>query len=83
MDSIKICTTNLVTLLIFSITSPTTHDLQTLLKKKGGHFRMLAEKAAGDMGMVMEMFEKGAAGLVNGHEVEENGGGQEMTAISK
>jgi hypothetical protein len=44
---------------------------------------MLAEKAAGDMGMVMEMFERGAAGLVNGHEAEENGGGQEMTAISK
>lgn len=51
--------------------------VQTLLKKKGGHFRGLAEKAAGDMGMVLEAFERGAAGLENG------GHGQEMMAISK
>jgi len=40
---------------------------------------MLAEKAAGDMGMVMEQFERGAKGLLNG------GGGEEMemTATSK
>ena len=61
------------------------HYLQTLLKKKGGHFRRLAEKAAGDMGMVMEMFERGAKGLLNGGVGggEENGGQElKMTAIS-
>ncbi|KAM3568437.1 hypothetical protein VYU27_009440, partial [Nannochloropsis oceanica] len=55
----------------------------TLLKKKGGHFRGLAEKAAGDMGMVMEMFEQGAAGLLNGGGKENGGHGQEMITISK
>ena len=46
---------------------------------------MLAEKAAGDMGMVMEMFERGAKGLLNGGVGggEENGGQElKMTAIS-
>lgn len=58
-------------------------SIQTLLKKKGGHFRGLAEKAAGDMGMVMEMFEQGAAGLLNGGGKENGGHGQEMITISK
>lgn len=64
--------------------STTKLTTQTLLKKKDGHFRMLAEKAAGDLGMVIEAFKKGAAGmLVNGVGLEEENGGQEMAVMAK
>ncbi|EWM27872.1 multidrug resistance-associated protein 1-like isoform 1 [Nannochloropsis gaditana] len=53
-----------------------------LLKKKGGAFRGLAEKAAGDMGMVMDAFEAGAKSMTNTPEKHENGG-HEMTVLGQ
>lgn len=45
----------------------------------------MAEKAAGDLGMVMEAFERGAAGMVmmNGGPKEEEIGGQEMAVLAR